>query len=155
MGMLRSTDGGANWTQITSAASGQSFLGIGFSKIAFSTSNPNLVVASTAGNLGFTFGLEEDGVSTARGIYFSADAGATWNKVTLSDNSVAASVTGVVYNASAGASGTFYAAIRRHGIYSSTDGQHFTRLATQPTSGLASANCPANSNSSNCQIYRA
>src|SRR5262249_31166388 len=71
------------------------------------------------------------------------------------DNSVAASVTGVVYNASAGASGTFYAAIRRHGIYSSTDGQHFTRLATQPTSGLASANCPANSNSSNCQIYRA
>ena len=155
MGILRSTDGGANWMQITAAASGQSFLGIGFSKIAFSTSNPNLVVASTAGNLGFDFGLEQDGVSTARGLYYSIDAGATWNRVTLSDSAIPASVTGVVYNPSQGTTGTFYAAIRRHGIYSSTDGQHFTRLATQPTTGLASANCPAGSNSSGCGIYRA
>lgn len=155
VGILRSTDGGATWTQISSAASGQSFLGIGFSKIAFSTSNTNLVVATTAGNLGFDFGLEQDGVSTARGIYYSIDAGATWNRVSLSDNAVAASATGLVYNSSQGGSGTFYAAIRRHGIYSSTDGQHFTRLSTQPTPGLASANCPATSNSSNCQLYRA
>ncbi len=155
MGMFRSTDGGTSWTQIKSAASGQSFVGVGFSKIAFSTSNTNLVVASTAGNIGLDFGLEQDANSTARGIYYSTDAGATWNRVTLSDSAVAASVTGVVYNPSAGTTGTFYAAIRRHGIYSSTDGQHFSRLATQPTPGLASANCPANSNATGCGIYRA
>jgi hypothetical protein len=152
MGILRSTDGGATWAQITSAASGQSFLGIGFSHIAFSTSNTNLVVASTAGNIGFDFGLEQDANSTARGLYYSIDAGATWNRVILSDSAVPASVKGVVYNSTQGA---FYAAIRRHGIYSSTDGQHFTRLATQPTANLASGNCPANQNSTNCQIYRA
>jgi hypothetical protein len=152
MGILRSTNGGATWTQITSAASSQSFVGVGFSKIAFSTSNTNLVVASTAGDIGFDFGLEQDAVSTARGLYYSIDAGATWNRVTLSDNAVPASATGVVYNATQGA---FYAAIRRHGIYSSTDGQHFTPLATQPTAGLTSANCPAGSNSANCPIYRA
>jgi len=152
MGILRSTDGGATWTQITSATSGQSFLGIGFSHIAFSTSNTNLAVASTAGNIGLDFGLEQDANSTARGLYYSIDAGATWNRVILSDSAVPASVKGVVYNSTQGA---FYAAIRRHGIYSSTDGQHFTRLATQPTAGLASGNCPANQNSTNCQIYRA
>jgi hypothetical protein len=152
MGILRSTDGGATWTQIIAAASGQHFVGVGFSKIAFSTSNTNLVVASTAGDIGLDFGLEQDANSTARGLYYSIDAGATWNRVTLSDSAVPASVTGVVYNATQGA---FYAAIRRHGIYSSTDGQHFTRLATQPTAGLTSANCPANSNSLNCPIYRA
>src|SRR5579862_8196828 len=155
LGMFRSTDGGTTWTQIQTAASGQSFVGVGFSKIAFSTSNTNLVVASTAGNIGLDFGLEQDGNSTARGIYYSTDAGATWNRVSLSDSAVPASVTGVVYNPSVGATGTFYAAIRRHGIYSSTDGQHFARLTTQPTPGLASANCPANSNASGCGIYRA
>lgn len=155
MGILRSTDGGATWTQITRAASGQSFLGIGFSKIAFSIKNPDLVVATTAGDIGFLFGLEQDGNSTARGLYFSTDAGATWNRVTLSDGAVPASTTGLVYNPSQGATGTFYAAIRRHGIYSSTDGLHFTRLATQPTVGLASVNCPAGSNSAGCPIYRA
>ncbi len=152
MGILRSTNGGITWQQITSAASGQSFLGIGFSKIAFSTTNTNLVVASTAGDIGFTFGLEQDGVATARGLYYSIDAGAIWHRVTLSDNAVAASATGVVYNTTQGA---FYAAIRRHGIYSSTDGQHFTRLATQPTARLTTANCPAASNSGSCPIYRA
>jgi large repetitive protein len=152
IGILRSTDGGATWTQITSAVSGQSFVGVGFSKMAFSTSNTNLVVASTAGDIGFDFGLEQDANSTARGLYYSTDAGATWNRVTLSDSAIQASVTGVVYNATQGA---FYAAIRRHGIYSSTDGHTFTRLATQPTTGLVSGNCPAGSNSTNCQIYRA
>jgi hypothetical protein len=152
IGMLRSTDGGTTWSTITTATTGQSFVGIGFSKIAFSTSNTNLVVATTAGDIGYDYGLEQNGNSTARGIYYSTDAGATWTRVTLADGAVPASVTGLVYN---GTSGTFFAAIRRHGIYSSTDGQHFSRLATQPTSGLTSANCPANSNSTNCQIYRA
>ena len=53
-----------------------------------------------------------------------------------------------------GSDGTFYAFIRRHGLYSSTDGQNFTPLTTQPTAGLASANCPASSNAATCLIYR-
>src|ERR1700722_9986579 len=140
LGILRSADGGLTWpTQIQSAASGQSFLGMGFSKIAFSTATPNVVVAATAGDNGLYVGLEEDGNSTARGLYFSLDAGVTWNRCILSDGAVPSSATAVSYNAS---SGTFYAFIRRHGLYSSTDGQHFTRLTAQPTPGLASANCP-------------
>jgi hypothetical protein len=154
LGILRSADGGTTWTQIQSAGSGQSFLGIGFSKIAFSTANTNLVVASTAGDNGLYVGLEEDGNSTARGLYYSQNAGSTWNRVTLTDGAVPASASAVTYNPNQGASGTFYAVIRRHGLYSSTDGQHFTRLPTQPTPGLASANCPAGSNSTSCLIYR-
>jgi len=154
LGILRSVDGGASWTQIQSAGTGQSFLGIGFSKIAFSTENPSLVVAATAGNNGLYVGREEDGNSTARGLYYSLDGGVTWNRVILSDSAVPASATAVVYNPSQGASGTFYAFIRRHGLYSSTDGQHFARLTTQPSAGLASGLCPVGSNASSCLIYR-
>jgi hypothetical protein len=154
LGILRSTDGGSTWTQITAAATGQSFLGVGFSKIAFSSANPNLVAAATAGDNGLDLGLEEDANSTARGLYFSTDAGATWNRVTLSDDAVPASATAVIYNASQGTGGTFYAFIRRHGLYSSVDGHHFTRLTSQPSPGLTAANCPAGANSSACPIYR-
>ena len=170
LGILRSADGGSTWTTppIQSAASGQSFLGIGFSKIAFSTANPSLVVAATAGDNGLCLGLEaaaagdnspclgpeEDGNSTVRGLYYSLNGGATWNRATLTDGAVPASATAVIYNPSQGASGTFYAFIRRHGLYSSTDGQNFTPLTTQPTAGLASALCPASSNATTCLIYR-
>jgi hypothetical protein len=155
LGILRSADGGSTWTQIESAASGQSFLGVGFSKLVFGgTANPNLVVAATADDNGLYVGLEEDGNSTARGLYYSQDAGVTWHRATLADGAVPASATAVTYNPNQGTSGTFYAFIRRHGLYSSTDGQNFTRLTTQPTAGLASANCPASSNASTCLIYR-
>ena len=154
LGILRSTDGGSTWTQTESAGTGQSFLGIGFSKIAFSAANPNVVVAATAGDNGLYVGREEDGNSTARGLYYSLDGGVTWNRVILSDGAVPASATAVVYNPSQGSGGTFYAFIRRHGLYSSTDGQHFTRLTAQPTAGLASALCPAGSNAGTCLIYR-
>src|SRR5271157_5983963 len=155
LGILRSSDGGSTWTQITGKGQppDQSFLGIGFSKIAFSTANPNLVVAATAGDNGLYVGLEEDGNSTARGLYYSQDGGVTWNRAILADGAVPASATAVVYNASQ-AGGTFYAFIRRHGLYSSTDGQHFTRLTTQPTAGLASGLCPASSNATSCLISR-
>src|SRR5258708_29675427 len=76
----------------------------------------------------------------------------TWKGVMLSDGAAApASATAVIYNQSQGA---FYASIRRHGLYSSTDGQHFTRLNTQPGAGLASGLCPAVSNALSCLIYR-
>ncbi len=154
LGILRSTDGGVTWTQIQTASTGQSFLGVGFSKIAFSTVLPNVVVAATAGDNGLDLGLEEDGNSTARGLYFSQDAGVTWSRVILSDGAVPASATSVFYNPNQGNAGTFYTFIRRHGLYSSTDGQHFTRLSAQPTPGLAAGNCPAGINSSSCLIYR-
>ncbi len=168
LGILRSTDGGSTWTQIQSAASRQSFLGIGFSKIAFSTANPSLVVAATAGDNGLCLGEEaapagnngpclgpqEDGNSTVRGLYYSQNAGVTWNRATLTDGAVPASAAAVIYNPSQGATGTFFAFIRRHGLYSSTDGQNFTPLTTQPSAGLASANCPTTSNATTCLIYR-
>src|SRR5258708_30246175 len=135
LGILRSADGGSTWTQIQSAGTGQSFLGIGFSKIAFSTANPNLVVAATAGDNGLYVGREEDGNSTARGLYYSQDGGMTWNRVILSDGPAApASATAVIYKQRQGA---FYAFIRRHVLYSSTDGHNFTRFNTQPGSVLA------------------
>ena len=156
LGILRSTDGGSTWMQppIQSAASGQSFLGIGFSKIAFSTANPTLVVAATAGDNGLYLGREEDGNSTARGLYYSTNGGVTWNRANLTDGAVAASATSVGYNPLQGTNGTFYAFIRRHGLYSSTDGINFTPLATLPIPGLTSANCPAGSNATTCLIYR-
>jgi hypothetical protein len=155
LGILRSIDGGTNWTQVTSAVSGQSFQGVGFSKIAFGgASTPNVVVAATAGDNGLYLGEEEDGNSTARGLYFSTDAGTTWNRVILSDGAVPASATSVIYNPNQGAAGTFYAFIRRHGLYSSVDGQHFARLPNQPSAGLAAANCPAGTNATTCLVYR-
>src|SRR5208282_2779207 len=104
LGILRSTDGGSTWTQIRGIGEppDQSFEGIGFSKIAFSTANPSLVVAATAGDNGLYVGLEEDGNSTARGLYYSQDGGVTWNRVILSDGAVPASATAVIYNPSQG-----------------------------------------------------
>ena len=172
LGILQSTDGGAGWTQITgigpAPTEDQSFVGMGFSKIAFSTANPSLVVAATAGDNGLCLGEEaavgggnspclgpeEDGNTTVRGLYFSLNGGASWSRATMTDGSVPASATAVIYNRAQGASGTFYAFIRRHGLYSSTDGQNFTPLTTQPTAGLASALCPTTSNATTCLVYR-
>ena len=170
LGMLLSTNGGSTWSQITGIGEtpDQSFLGIGFSKIAFSTANPNLVVAATAGDNGLCLGEEaataggsgpclgpqEDGNSPARGLYYSTNAGVTWNRAILPVGSVAASATAVIYNPMQGTNGTFYAFIRRHGLYSSVDGINFAPLATQPTAGLTPANCPVGSNATTCPIYR-
>lgn len=161
LGILRSTDGGATWTLITSANNGvRTFKGLGFSKIVFSTANPNLVVATTAATtLGVSAasgGLGAEPDSNARGIYFSTDAGATWTQATANDAGTATapgSSSGLVFNAG---NNTFYAAIRFHGIYSSTNGQTWTRLPNQPGGTLLSATaCPASPVSFECPLYRA
>ena len=159
LGILRSADGGTSWTLITQDAGGtHSFAGLGFSKIAFSTTNPQLVVAAAAAATeGFALGLESP-VTVNRGIYYSQDAGVTWHYASVKDGSSTVSpgtVTSVVYNASAG---KFFAALRYHGIYSSADGINWTRLpdANQPGAGLTTSSCPATSAATPlCPIYRA
>ena len=163
LGIFRSTNAGASWSLIQSANSGaRPFAGLGFSKIAFSTSKPSLVVAAAAAaSQGIVEGLENPN-TVNRGLYYSTDAGLTWSYASAKDpgppvTTIApGSATAVVYNATAGA---FYAALRYHGIYSSTDGVNWTRLKSQPSPSAQGLNatgaCPATPSSSDCPIYRA
>ena len=154
MGILRSTDSGASWTLISSADAGiRPFRGLGFSRIAFSTDSPNVVVAATVASNGAGSGAELEGA--ARGLYYSDDSGLTWQYANVSDGSSApdpGSAPAVVYNPVHHA---FYAAILYHGIYSSADGANWTRLANQPITALTPANCPASPTSEACPLYRA
>lgn len=156
LGILRSTDGGQSWTLISQDSTGtHSFAGLGFSQIAFSTSNPNLVVAAAgAASEGILEG-EENPVGANRGLYYSTDAGAHWQAAVVLDTGVAVtpdSATAVVYNAAAG---MFFAAIRDHGFYSSSNGINWARLTTQPEAGLDAVDCPAvELTPSACPIYR-
>jgi hypothetical protein len=153
VGILRSINGGSIWTTISSADNGaHPFLGLGFTKIAFSTANPNLVVAASAAS---SVGVENGAIaSSIRGLYTSSDGGQTWSLDNLGVTP-AASATAVVFNANAGRAGTFFAAIRYHGFYSSPDGITWTRLPTQPGSNLGLVNCPATlPPTPACPIYR-
>jgi len=155
LGILRSTDAGGTWTLITSDSSGtRSFAGMAFSKIAFSTTNPNLAVAATAGAAqGIIEGLA-DPLTANLGLYYSTNGGASWSFASVKDGSVVTepgSASAVVYNAGAG---KFFAALRYHGFYSSSDGMNWTRLSNQPGPGLNAANCPTNPHSTACPIYR-
>ena len=154
LGILRSPDGGQSWTLISGDVSGtHSFAGLGFSQMAFSSANPNLVVAAAASQ-GIVEGLENPAASN-RGLYYSNDAGVSWQAASVSDGGTStspASITSVVYNSAAA---TFYAAIRFHGFYSSPDGINWSRLAFQPGSGLNTASCPPQTVlPSFCPIYR-
>jgi hypothetical protein len=155
LGILRSADSGMTWTLIQQDASEtRSFSGVGFSKIAFSTSNPNLVVAAAAGtSAGELEGLQ-DPVSANLGLYYSQDAGLTWNyALSLNGPSTveAGSATSVAYNAAAG---LFFAALRFHGFYTSSDGANWTRLPDQPGDGLSTSACPASPTLQTCPLYR-
>ncbi|MCU1271654.1 MAG: hypothetical protein JWN74_2948 [Acidobacteriaceae bacterium] len=158
LGILRSGDGGQTWALISQDVTGtHSFAGLGFSQIAFSTGDPNLVVAAAASTSEGIFEGLENRLALNRRLYYSTNAGIDWQAAATSDSGVGitpASVTAVAYNASASVS-SFYAAIRFHGFYSSPDGIKWTRLATQPGSGLGPADCPAQAVSpSTCPIYR-
>src|SRR5207248_1575926 len=77
LGIMRSTDGGGTWSLITQTADAiTTFRGLGFAKIAFSSDNAQQVIAvAAAAQRGISEGGEQ--ASTARGVYYSADAGAT------------------------------------------------------------------------------
>ncbi len=161
VGILRSTNHGASWTLIPTATGNNpalSFAGLGFAKFAWDTSPATTVVAASGTTtLGFDEGAITD--TTNRGLYYSNDSGHTWTFEVPQDAGVAISpasisATDVVYNATAG---RFFAAIRYHGVYSSANGQSWTRLANQPNAAqLSTANCPAQipSGGSSCPIYR-
>ncbi len=140
LGILRSADAGKTWTLIPqdAAVPPHSFAGIGFSKIAFSTSNPNLVVAAAAGtSQGELDGLQNP-LAANLGLYASADGGLSWSLAISKDGPStveAGSATSVVYNPAAvfnGVAGVFFAALRFHGFYESSDGINWTRLLNQP-----------------------
>ncbi len=168
LGILRSTDGGATWGPIISSAicpisnpacpsaGSVSLRGLGFTRVAFATDRPNLVVATAAAaSGGITVGAESAG-SNARGIYYSTDAGVTWTRTTVMDGSTtpdAGSANSVLYNSQ---QQKFYANIRYHGIYSSSDGSTWTRLTAQPP-GLNLTACPSvlPPGKSACPLYRA
>src|SRR5438876_7876460 len=105
LGILRSADAGNTWTLITQDSSGtHPFAGMGFSKIAFSTANPSLVVAAAArASQGVIDGLENP-VSTNRGIYYSNNGGVSWSYASINDVGTVIqpnSATSVIYNAGA------------------------------------------------------
>ena len=163
-GILRSADGGATWTLATYADGGQDglhrFAGLSVAGLAWSTVTPSLVVAA------FTTSPESVVVGATLttsfpGIYYSTDAGATWKMASLFDGASAVqkpslprlgnAVTSVVWDAQRS---SFYAAVRGHGYYASSDGVTWQRMANQPGANLSAANCPTVSGAGVCPIFR-
>src|SRR5438477_5873622 len=89
LGILRSADAGNTWTLITQDSTGtRPFAGMGFSKIAFSAANPNLVVAAAASA---SQGINEDLENPAtvnRGLYYSTNGGSAWTYASMKDSGV-------------------------------------------------------------------
>jgi len=93
-GILRSADGGQTWsvTQRTSdlgnncaGTQAYSFVGEGFGGFAWSSTNPQLVVAAvSSANEGTLVNAQWPGVSY-EGLYYSTDAGVCWNLATITD----------------------------------------------------------------------
>ena len=167
-GILRSADGGTSWTLIQTATSEFNFLGEGFAGFAWSTVNPQLVVAAVSQAYeGVLVGAQRSQQSY-EGLYYSIDSGATWSLAQITDlngqdvqgpldvftNPDGNAATSVVWNPFRG---VFIAAERFHGYYQSTDGAHWTRLAAQPGTRLTTAMCPTRPGSTGspaCPMYR-
>jgi hypothetical protein len=158
LGILRSADAGNTWTLISNATGGTlSFAGLGGTRMAFSLLEPNTVVAGMATS---SEGLVDGAITTGtmRGLYTSLDAGLSWTFNALVDpggSTDATSATSVAYNLGAG---KFFAAVRYHGFYSSSDGVSWSRLTNQPGGTVLSTTaCPPQSTANNygCPIYRA
>jgi len=175
-GILRSTDGGNSWSLIADSvdfAEGLSsydfsFAGEGFAGFAWSTVNPQLVVAAVSQAYEGTLVNADLPEESYQGLYYSSDAGASWRLATITDGAGADvqgpadkfaapdgnAATAVVWNP---VRKLFVAAVRYHGYYQSADGATWTRLAAQPGTGLTTAFCPTNSGATGsiaCPIFR-
>ena len=158
-GILRSTDGGNSWNLIALTSDQLlAFAGEGFAGFAWSTSNPQLVVAAVSEAYeGTLANAERPNVSYA-GLYYSTDSGATWSLARITDQSGfdvqgpgdlfalpnGNAATSVIWNP---VRRVFVAAVRFHGYYQSTDGMSWTRLVAQPGTGLTNWPCALNSSS--------
>ena len=168
-GILRSADGGVTWTLAQQSNDGvaghHSFVGLGVAGFAWDSQSPNLVVAALSQSAEGTVVNAPDAMYSVMGLYYSTDAGVTWQMATIEDGSQVVqrplpggapgnAVTAVVWNA---ARQRFYAAVRFHGYYESIDGITWTRLAHQPGTGLTTTACPIDSGSgvfATCPIFR-
>ncbi len=171
-GILRSVDGGSTWTLSQQSNDGvaghHSFVGLGTAAFAWSTATPTLVVAAMSQSAEGTLVNAVDATNSVLGLYYSTDAGATWQMSTLMDgaqvvqrplpggaNNGGNAATAVVWNP---LRQVFLAAVRFHGVYQSADGITWSRLATQPGLNLTATACPTNPNtagSSSCPLFRA
>jgi len=168
-GILRSTDAGNSWALIQSTDDQiYSFVGEGFAGFAWSTSDPQLVVAAVSEAYeGVLANAPRSNVSAA-GIYYSTDSGASWSMARITDEAGTDvegpadmftqpngnAVTSIVWNP---VRRLFLAAVRFHGYYQSTDGMTWTRIAAQPGVGLTASACPTNAGtigSTTCPIFR-
>ena len=170
-GILRSTDSGSTWSLITESHDGSngnhSFTGLGFSGFAFSTSSPGLVVAALSQSAEGVIVNAPDTINSVMGLYYSTDSGLTWQMSSIYDGSQIVqrplptgsddggnAATAVVWNP---IRQLFFAAVRYHGYYQSSDGITWTRLLTQPSPSLTLAACPTNPGlpgNSSCPIFR-
>jgi hypothetical protein len=163
-GILRSADGGTTWNLISSSDAGvHTFQGLGFSKITFNNiAGKTSTVVATAAATDFAFSdTTVQNSAITRGPYFSTDAGLTWHLAAVTDSGTPTfpgSTTDVAFDAAHGTNGTFFALIRAHGMYSSTDGgATWQRLANQPqgTTPMNTTNCPTTtSNLTTCPLFR-
>jgi len=171
VGLLRSADGGNTWNIVQSTSDYlYYFTGEGFAGFAWSTSaaSPNLVVAAVSQAYEGTLVNAPEAGYSYEGLYYSQDGGLTWSLSTITDgpNKVVQgpgelfdlpdgnAATSVVWNP---VRQMFFAAVRFHGYYQSTDGITFTRMTAQPGAGLSTQACPASpgqTGSVDCPLFR-
>ncbi|HVA63105.1 MAG TPA: sialidase family protein [Terriglobales bacterium] len=124
VGILKSTDGGKNWTPGT----GVDFLGSAVTRLLVDPASPNILLASVTES-GVFVGDNFTNTAAAIGIVRSVDGGATWTHV-YNNN---ASATDLVYDP---ISHDYFAAIRAHGIVVSADqGQTWQPVSGNPLGG--------------------
>ena len=170
-GLLRSVDGGVSWTLIEESHDGvagnHSFVGLGFAGFAWSSTASNVVVAAVSQSAEGTLVNAADATNSVMGLYYSTDAGVSWQMAVVMDGSQTVqtplpsgsnmggnAATAVVWNA---VRQRFYAAIRYHGYYESPDGATWTRMSVQPGVGLTASACPTNpgaAGSLGCPMFR-
>lgn len=138
-GVLKSTDGGASWTQLTGPFVGPFNTvrsGAVFGALAVSPANPQLILA------GVDYG---GGLAARGGIYRSADGGVTWTQVLAggagTDLVFNPAQPNIVYAGVANAALRTAFARPQNGLYKSTDGgATWTQLWNSGPNALPAAN---------------